>query len=234
MSAPAMRWRTRSTTSSPRRGRPRRARSRPISAPSAANCACSPAPRWWSMRCAASATPSSELDRKTGAGRAAPEGRGWYDEQLHADRAPPAGQGRAARGLPANRVGAPIYLQYHYIVDNPHPPARRKLVDDAGDGSAYSEVHARLPSAAAHRGVDARLLRLPDGRSRDRPTPLRSGQGSRFRAPRCRRGPTAIPTSPPPRPLRRRRPILSATCLEDFAPLSAVGRRSRSPSWRRR
>src|SRR5918995_2083577 len=37
---------------------------------------------------------------------------------------------------------APYYLQYHYIVTNPHPPARRKLLDDAGDGSAYSRVHA--------------------------------------------------------------------------------------------
>ena len=31
---------------------------------------------------------------------------------------------------------------YHYIVDNPQPSSRRKLVDDAGDGSAYSAVHA--------------------------------------------------------------------------------------------
>ena len=34
------------------------------------------------------------------------------------------------------------YLQYHYIVANPHPADRRKLVDDAGDGSAYSRLHA--------------------------------------------------------------------------------------------
>jgi class 3 adenylate cyclase len=37
---------------------------------------------------------------------------------------------------------APYYLQYHYIVANPNPPARRKLVDDAGDGSDYSRLHA--------------------------------------------------------------------------------------------
>lgn len=34
------------------------------------------------------------------------------------------------------------YLQYHYIVTNPHPAERRKLVDDAGDGSTYSRLHA--------------------------------------------------------------------------------------------
>jgi class 3 adenylate cyclase len=40
-------------------------------------------------------------------------------------------------------IGAAAYhLQYHYIVTNPHPADRRKLVDDAGDGSAYSGQHA--------------------------------------------------------------------------------------------
>ena len=38
--------------------------------------------------------------------------------------------------------GAPYYLQYHYIVENPHPAERRKLLDDAGDGSDYSRLHA--------------------------------------------------------------------------------------------
>jgi class 3 adenylate cyclase len=38
--------------------------------------------------------------------------------------------------------GAPYYLQYHYIVENPHPAERRKLLDDAGDGSDYSKLHA--------------------------------------------------------------------------------------------
>src|SRR5262245_48594178 len=37
---------------------------------------------------------------------------------------------------------AATYLQYYYIVANPQPSSRRKLVDDAGDGSAYSAVHA--------------------------------------------------------------------------------------------
>src|SRR5262249_20124911 len=34
------------------------------------------------------------------------------------------------------------YLQYQYIVGNPYPVAQRKLLDDAGDGSAYSVLHA--------------------------------------------------------------------------------------------
>ena len=37
---------------------------------------------------------------------------------------------------------APYYLQYHYIVANPNPKERRKLVDDPGDGSDYSRLHA--------------------------------------------------------------------------------------------
>jgi class 3 adenylate cyclase len=37
---------------------------------------------------------------------------------------------------------APYYLQYHYIVQNPNPAERRKLLDDAGDGSDYSRLHA--------------------------------------------------------------------------------------------
>ncbi|MDQ6433984.1 adenylate/guanylate cyclase domain-containing protein [Mesorhizobium sp. LHD-90] len=38
--------------------------------------------------------------------------------------------------------GAPYYLQYHYIVKNPNPAERRKLLDDAGDGSEYTKLHA--------------------------------------------------------------------------------------------
>jgi len=34
------------------------------------------------------------------------------------------------------------YLQYHYVVANPHPGQLRMLLDDAGDGSAYSRMHA--------------------------------------------------------------------------------------------
>jgi hypothetical protein len=37
---------------------------------------------------------------------------------------------------------ASYYLQDHYIVENPNADARRKLLDDAGDGSTYSRWHA--------------------------------------------------------------------------------------------
>jgi PAS domain S-box-containing protein len=36
---------------------------------------------------------------------------------------------------------ADLYLQYHYIVANPNPVGEKELLDDAGDGSAYSVVH---------------------------------------------------------------------------------------------
>ena len=65
----------------------------------------------------------------------------WYAEQFIPEmtrvlgREPPL-----ADYLPVG--DAPYYLQYHYIVANPHPAARRKLLDDAGDGSEYSRLHA--------------------------------------------------------------------------------------------
>ncbi|MEE4273912.1 MAG: response regulator [Thermoanaerobaculales bacterium] len=36
---------------------------------------------------------------------------------------------------------ADLYLQYQYLVANPNEQGEEKLLDDAGDGSAYSEVH---------------------------------------------------------------------------------------------
>ena len=54
------------------------------------------------------------------------------------------------------------YLQYHYIVENPHPAARRDLLDDAHDGSEYSRVHAihhpLLRAAAITVGFDDFLI----------------------------------------------------------------------------
>jgi class 3 adenylate cyclase len=38
--------------------------------------------------------------------------------------------------------GAPYYLQYQYIVKNPNAPQRRKLLDNSGDGSEYTKLHA--------------------------------------------------------------------------------------------
>jgi hypothetical protein len=37
-----------------------------------------------------------------------------------------------------------LYLQYHYIVANPNPESERDLLDAAGDGSVYSDVHSSI------------------------------------------------------------------------------------------
>jgi PAS domain S-box-containing protein len=37
-----------------------------------------------------------------------------------------------------------LYLQYHYIVTNPNPLGEKDLVDDAGDGSLYTDVHGMV------------------------------------------------------------------------------------------
>ena len=36
---------------------------------------------------------------------------------------------------------ADLYIQYHYVVNNPNPLGEKDLLDDAGDGSEYSDVH---------------------------------------------------------------------------------------------
>src|SRR5262245_2251845 len=41
--------------------------------------------------------------------------------------------------LPSSRAGN--YLQYHYIANNPHPLGRKQDLEQAGDGSEYSNVH---------------------------------------------------------------------------------------------
>jgi len=38
---------------------------------------------------------------------------------------------------------AKYYLQYYYIVNNPHPIGKRHYLDQAGDGSEYSRIHVR-------------------------------------------------------------------------------------------
>jgi HAMP domain-containing protein len=51
-----------------------------------------------------------------------------------------SGEGATAL-MPATDAGR--YVQYYYIVENPNPPSDRAKLDDAGDGSTYSEAHAR-------------------------------------------------------------------------------------------
>src|SRR5258708_35042431 len=109
------------------------------------------------------------------------------------------------------------YLQYRYIVTNPYPSEQRELLDDAGDGSAYSALHAiyhpLLRNAATIEGfadfllADTKSGRLVYGMAKeeDFATSLRIGpyRESKLAAAVARCSGT---------------PDVSATCLEDFAP----------------
>lgn len=62
--------------------------------------------------------------------------------------------------LPQSAAGQ--YVQYEYLVENPEDFDQRDLLDDAGDGSGYSDVHAAfhplLRSLAANAGMSDLLL----------------------------------------------------------------------------
>lgn len=112
---------------------------------------------------------------------------------------------------------ASYFLQDLYIVRNPHPDGRRDLLDDAGDGGAYSKVHAvyhpLMRTAAATVGfadfmiVDPRTGRLiyTVDKDADFATSLRAGP---YRQSRLAAAAARCATAPDP----------SATCLEDFSP----------------
>jgi len=73
-----------------------------------------------------------ELRRKVG---------GWYEAGFLRELDRETGKElNVADYLPTGP--AAYYLQYHYIVNNPHPRGWRRLVDDAGDDSAYTKQHA--------------------------------------------------------------------------------------------
>src|SRR5512143_1304971 len=82
-----------------------------------------------------------ELDRTPVPPEMRQKVEGWYDTQYM-----PMVRRLLGADTPVQEflpVGtAPYFLQNWYIVDNPQPEARRKLFDDAGDGSAYSKLHA--------------------------------------------------------------------------------------------
>ncbi len=86
-------------------------------------------------------TAVDELDRAGTSPELRQKVSGWYGENFLPAMARVLGKKPAlADYLPVG--SAPYYLQYHYIVDNPNPKERRKLVDDPGDGSTYSRLHA--------------------------------------------------------------------------------------------
>jgi len=112
---------------------------------------------------------------------------------------------------------AALYLQYHYVVANPHPPEQRALLDDPGDSSHYSAVNALynplLRAAANTAGfwdlmmADAKHLNLIYGMADeiDFGTSLRTGPYRRTNlAAAVSKCLVAKDTT--------------ATCFEDFAP----------------
>ena len=99
------------------------------------------------------------------------------------------------------------FLQYHYIVANPHTAGPAQAGRRSRRRQRLQQAARDLPSADAHGGVDARLLRLPAGRPQVRPHHLHGRQGSRFRHLAADAGPTGTPISPPPSPAAPARPI---------------------------
>ena len=140
---------------------------------------------------------------------------GWYDAQYMPKVRNLLGKDVATEEfLPVS--AAPYFLQDLYIVKNPHPEGRRDLLDNAGDGSAYSKIHAiyhpLMRTAGATLGfqdfmiVDPRTGRLiyTVDKDPDFATSLRAGP---YRHSNLAAAAARCATSPDP----------SATCLEDFS-----------------
>jgi class 3 adenylate cyclase len=53
-------------------------------------------------------------------------------------------QGTPVLGAFMPETAASSYLQYHYIAANPNPVGEKDALDQADDGSAYSQIHGRL------------------------------------------------------------------------------------------
>jgi class 3 adenylate cyclase len=117
---------------------------------------------------------------------------------------------------------AAYYLQYHYIVANPDPMERRKLLDDAGDGSAYSRQHAishpLLRAAATGFGffdlllADPKSGRIVYGMAKD------TDVGDSLRAGSFQRSSLAAAVA-----RCAASPDRSAVCFEDFAAYAPSG-----------
>jgi class 3 adenylate cyclase len=159
---------------------------------------------------------ADELDRQRAPEEMRHKLEGWYAANILPDVQRMFGRDASiADYLPAPRSGT--YLQYQYIANNPHAGLNRALLDDAGDGSRYSAMHALyhplLRSAARTAGFWD--LMIADGRDghlvyamlkeTDFMTSVRSGPYRRSTlaaaVARCRAATDA-----------------ATTCLEDFAP----------------
>jgi class 3 adenylate cyclase len=139
----------------------------------------------------------------------------WYEANFMPMVRRLGGSAALADYLP--RGNASTQVQYDYIVANPHAAARRQLLDDAGDGSAYSQLHALyhplLRTAASTVGffdlmlVDSKSGRVIYGLAKEVDT------GAALLAEPFRRTSLAAAVA---RCAAAADP--SQTCLEDFAP----------------
>ena len=103
----------------------------------------------------------------------------WYAEDFIPGMARVLGKEPAlADYLPVG--AAPYYLQYHYIVANPNPKERRKLVDDRWRRQRLQQIARRISSATARRRHDGRLLRPDGGRPQIRASDLYRRKGGGF------------------------------------------------------
>jgi class 3 adenylate cyclase len=140
---------------------------------------------------------------------------GWYDKQyMPTVRRLLSPETPVKEFLPVG--SAPYFLQDWYIVDNPQPAGRRKLLDDAGDGSAYSKLHAiyhpLMRTAAATLNFNDFLMVDPKtgrvlytvDKEADFGTSLQAGP---YRQSNLAAAAARCAASPDP----------SSTCLEDFA-----------------
>ncbi len=132
--------------------------------------------------------------------------------------------------LPGQRSGT--YLQYYYIAANPQPADRRVLLNDAGDGSRYSAIHALyhplLRATASTVGFwDLMIADARDGhlvyamlKEIDFATSLQNGPYKRSGTSRLRSH-TAFP------------PAIPAQSAWKTSPLTFRRTARRSPSWLR-
>ncbi|MCC8428810.1 HAMP domain-containing protein [Reyranella aquatilis] len=157
-----------------------------------------------------------EFDRKEVPAGVKQAVQGWYDgHYLPMVRKLLGANVPTAEFMPVS--SAAYFLQDLYIVRNPHPDGRRDLLDDAGDGSAYSKLHAvyhpLMRTAAATLGfqdfmiVDPRTGRViyTVDKDPDFATSLRAGP---YRQSNLAAAAARCASAPDP----------SATCLEDFSP----------------
>lgn len=156
-----------------------------------------------------------ELEHRNGPDELQPKLEDWYTKNyLPVVRRVLGHDAALADYLPIG--SAATYLQYHYIAANPYPTAQRRLLDNAGDGSRYSALHAiyhpLLRRAGADLGffdfmlIDATSRREVYGMAKevDFATSLQAGPYRKTNIAEAAAQCAAIPDP-------------SATCLVDFA-----------------